>query len=116
MRPRSSPISSAITNSAISFGVKVISASFPAHRTTGTKQGCGSAPSKGLAGKKVQKGLAQKPGRFYLRHSNAPVAQLDRASDYESEGRTFESFRVRHFPQSRFHVLDRKSTRLHSSH
>ena len=25
----------------------------------------------------------------------APVAQLDRASDYESEGRTFESFRVR---------------------
>jgi hypothetical protein len=28
----------------------------------------------------------------------APVAQLDRASDYESEGRTFESFRARHFP------------------
>jgi hypothetical protein len=28
---------------------------------------------------------------------NAPVAQLDRASDYESEGRTFESFRARHF-------------------
>ena len=26
----------------------------------------------------------------------APVAQLDRASDYESEGRRFESFRVRH--------------------
>ena len=30
--------------------------------------------------------------------SPAPVAQLDRASDYESEGRTFESFRARHFP------------------
>ena len=29
---------------------------------------------------------------------NAPVAQLDRASDYESEGRTFESFRARHIP------------------
>ena len=29
---------------------------------------------------------------------NAPVAQLDRASDYESEGRTFESFRVRDSP------------------
>src|ERR1700749_2430000 len=28
----------------------------------------------------------------------AHVAQLDRASDYESEGRTFESFRARHFP------------------
>jgi hypothetical protein len=27
----------------------------------------------------------------------APVAQLDRASDYESEGRTFESFRARQF-------------------
>ena len=27
--------------------------------------------------------------------SSAPVAQLDRASDYESEGRTFESFRAR---------------------
>src|SRR5690606_12247600 len=29
---------------------------------------------------------------------HAPVAQLDRAPDYESGGRTFESFRVRHFP------------------
>ncbi len=28
----------------------------------------------------------------------APVAQLDRVSDYESGGRRFESFRVRHFP------------------
>ena len=27
----------------------------------------------------------------------APVAQLDRASDYESEGRTFESFRARQY-------------------
>lgn len=32
---------------------------------------------------------------------HAPVAQLDRASDYESEGRTFESFRARHlFPEA----------------
>ena len=30
------------------------------------------------------------------RPHRAPVAQLDRASDYESEGRTFESFRARH--------------------
>src|SRR3546814_2720927 len=30
---------------------------------------------------------------------HAPVAQLDRASDYESEGRAFESLRVHHnFP------------------
>ena len=33
-----------------------------------------------------------------MRTSNAPVAQLDRASDYESEGRTFESFRAHHSP------------------
>ncbi len=29
--------------------------------------------------------------------SNAPVAQLDRVSGYEPEGRRFESFRARHF-------------------
>ena len=29
--------------------------------------------------------------------SLAPVAQLDRASDYESEGRAFESLRARQF-------------------
>jgi hypothetical protein len=38
---------------------------------------------------------------FYLRHSNAPIAQLDRASDYESEGRAFESLWVHHFPFAR---------------
>ena len=30
----------------------------------------------------------------------APVAQLDRASDYESEGRMFESCRVRQDPKA----------------
>ena len=30
----------------------------------------------------------------------APLAQLDRASDYESEGREFESLRARHSFQS----------------
>ena len=40
---------------------------------------------------------AQAPYAF---RENAPVAQLDRASDYESEGRTFESFRARQFPPS----------------
>ena len=29
----------------------------------------------------------------------APVAQLDRAPDYESGGWRFESFRARHFPE-----------------
>ncbi len=29
-------------------------------------------------------------------HPNAPVAQLDRASDFESAGRPFESDRARH--------------------
>ena len=31
--------------------------------------------------------------------TNAPVAQLDRAIDYESIGRAFESLRVRHLSQ-----------------
>ncbi len=34
--------------------------------------------------------------RSYL---HALVAQLDRASDFESEGREFESLRARHFNQ-----------------
>jgi hypothetical protein len=29
-------------------------------------------------------------------HAEALVAQLDRASDFDSEGRRFESFRARH--------------------
>ena len=32
------------------------------------------------------------------RFRNAPVAQLDRASGYEPEGREFESLRAHHFP------------------
>ena len=38
--------------------------------------------------------------RRTCRPACAPVAQLDRASDYESEGRTFESFRARQFFQA----------------
>src|SRR5258708_3447078 len=30
--------------------------------------------------------------------TNAPVAQLDRAPDYESGGQEFESLRARHYP------------------
>src|SRR5512140_1674332 len=32
-----------------------------------------------------------------MRAKNAPVAQLDRALDYESRGQEFESLRARHF-------------------
>ena len=39
--------------------------------------------------------MRAQPAQLFAKH--APVAQLDRASDYESEGRTFESFRARHF-------------------
>ena len=35
----------------------------------------------------------------------APVAQLDRVPDYESGGRTFESYRARHI-QKMPHLLD----------
>ena len=42
---------------------------------------------------------------LFLRHNFfAPVAQLDRVSDYESEGRAFESLRVRHFPFYLFRI------------
>ena len=34
----------------------------------------------------------------------APVAQLDRASDYESEGWRFDSFRARHFSLSAINI------------
>jgi hypothetical protein len=35
---------------------------------------------------------------LFVNHS-APVAQLDRASGYEPEGREFESPRAHHFPK-----------------
>ena len=35
-------------------------------------------------------------GAVLLLNERAPLAQLDRASDYESEGREFESLRARH--------------------
>ena len=38
------------------------------------------------------------PGAFLRTPGCAPVAQLDRASDYESEGWRFDSFRARHYP------------------
>ena len=34
--------------------------------------------------------------------AGAPVAQLDRASAFEAEGREFESLRARHFPQQTY--------------
>ena len=34
---------------------------------------------------------------FLFRKRQAPVAQLDRALDYESRGQEFESLRARHF-------------------
>ena len=36
-------------------------------------------------------------GKDNAQPRNAPVAQLDRVSGYEPEGRRFESFRARHF-------------------
>jgi hypothetical protein len=44
----------------------------------------------------LQRPLAGRPLGSEIFAKHAPVAQLDRASDYESEGRTFESFRARH--------------------
>ena len=48
--------------------------------------------SIGSAGRNLPRG----EGVLRFRAFAAPVAQLDRAPDYESGGRRFESFRVRH--------------------
>src|ERR1700722_13896462 len=40
--------------------------------------------------------LGSKPVRSGVEKTNALVAQLDRASDFDSEGREFESLRARH--------------------
>ena len=41
----------------------------------------------------------------------ALVAQLDRASDFDSEGRRFESFRARQLPLSRAALIDPDASR-----
>ena len=41
------------------------------------------------------------------RPPSAPVAQLDRAPDYESGGQRFESFRARHFPDDLLMMVHR---------
>ncbi len=38
---------------------------------------------------------------FVAQDSFVPLAQLDRAFDYESKGREFESLRARHMPKWR---------------
>ena len=46
-------------------------------------------------GTKSHRGFESLPLRQY--HQNAPVAQLDRVSGYEPEGRRFNSFRAHHY-------------------
>ena len=46
----------------------------------------------------LRSGLARARGRDIIRFYRAPLAQLDRATDYESVGRTFESCRAHHPP------------------
>src|SRR5690606_2111108 len=55
--------------------------------------------SHGRACQAARKALSERPRRRTLRVKPAlvaPVAQLDRAPDYESGGQRFESFRARH--------------------
>ena len=40
-----------------------------------------------------------------MMHPFAPVAQLDRVPDYESGGRTFESYRARQIQKSLIHRM-----------
>src|SRR5690348_6974350 len=52
-----------------------------------------SVPAEGCAA--LRRPLCRAPA---VSGTRAPVAQLDRAPDYESGGQRFESFRARHFP------------------
>src|ERR687888_2568181 len=56
----------------------------------GGRVGRRQPPAKRLQGQKLCPGFESLP----LRH--APLAQVDRASDYESEGQRFESSRAHH--------------------
>src|SRR5689334_13590522 len=42
--------------------------------------------------------IAGQPQKRYWKNRRAPVAQLDRAPDFESGGREFESLRARQLP------------------
>ena len=56
------------------------------------------------------KGFTQGPSIARPGLRQAPVAQLDRASDYESEGQRFESSRVCHFFQNSLRQLKKRSS------
>src|SRR5439155_5648503 len=58
-----------------------------------------SAPWSGRSGHIARQiALARVKGDSYIPRPGASVAQLDRASDYGSEGSRFNSWRMRHFP------------------
>ena len=61
--------------------------------------------SRGARQKSQSAGLRSAPSAPMSRPLHrAPVAQLDRAPDYESGGRRFESFRARHSTTTRLYV------------
>src|SRR6202049_1472882 len=73
---------SAIENHELSFGTAMK-----------TKRGFGTGQAQSTS-----TCLGQNQKRFRIRViDGAPVAQLDRASAFEAEGREFESLRARHF-------------------
>ena len=64
-----------------------------ARYTEGCLSGRKEPPAKRLRASPPSVGSNPTPSAI----KNAPVAQLDRVSDYESEGHRFESCRARHF-------------------
>jgi hypothetical protein len=63
----------------------------------GRLHGCGSARRLPWARRAYSYGARRGPLHGFSRATRAaPVAQLDRAPDYESGGQRFESFRARH--------------------
>lgn len=49
------------------------------------------SPAKGKGRKNIRRLTPGAAGAIISKHANAPIAQLDRAFDYESKGRGFES-------------------------
>ena len=71
------------------------SSNFLLHSIRGRYRDC-ALSGGGHNGPDKTTGSSQRQADMKHRIKDAPVAQLDRAPDYESGGQRFESFRARH--------------------
>src|SRR5690349_5536832 len=98
--------SPAIPRKILSVGVECLKRHFRRARSCAGREAAFRRGLPGLSPSCLLRGLSLASALFW-----APVAQLDRASDYGSEGLGFESLRARHFPRRHFHLTRRGSRR-----